>query len=582
MSSTSRCSSKKKYNKIVNYFSLSAFNKYFAKKLGLTAIIGLAISLIFFPILKVSSIHSSFFDLGIFESIIYRIAQTNDFHLSLAAGHIHAFFPIYGWVYSLFPPSLAPYFLVGSQGILLALPAYFLFRRFGLFVSFVYISYYPVWANAFFDFHFDHLVVPLLFIFYLALLDRRIVLAIFSATLLMLVKETLALQTLACGVFLLIVAFRNKSVWDEPVEKSVKYKLLAGSLWLIIFGGGYFIFATHYILPYYGFVDSVGFHGGSAFGWLGSSLTEMLSKIISSPHTIILKILSTPGKLIYFIVAFGLLAFIPFFRPVLLIPALPMMAIAMLSESPEHYNYNSHYMAGLIAPLIMAFTLGLPQAKYFFSKLYKKFIYSIFYTCNKTSRNSSKRQEAIFRSRFYWFLGLFVLVGHILLSPSPISRLFWSDKVWSYSWQAFVPSHRDEMIKAAMKINVPVHSKISVATQNTVNFTHLAHRKLYLPFPLGIDEPYKLIDTSSQNWSDFLRFIKTGYKTKNITIDRYADYVVLDLKRPYFLLDRGCHWLYGECVDKIMETRFLEWVTFTQTRYDKVFENDGFMILRRQ
>ena len=567
----------------MNYFSLSAFNQFFGKKLGITAIVGLTISLMLLPLAKVFSIHSSFFDLGIFESISYRIAETPDLHLSLAASHVHPLFPIYSWLYGLFPSFLAPYFLIGSQAIFLALPVYFLFRRFGLFVSFVYIAYYPVWANAFFDFHFDHLVVPLLLVFYLALLDRRIFLAVFSATLLMLVKEAFALQTLACGALLLFAFFFNKSVWPEPLNKLEKYKLLGGSFWLLIFGGGYFILATHYILPYYGFGDSGGFHGGSAFGWLGNSLTEMLSTIILNPHIIISKIISTPGKLVYLWVAFGLLAFIPLFRPAFLIPALPMLAIAMLSEAPEHYNYNSHYMAGIIIPLIMAFTLGLPQAKNVCSKLLKKLIYPFLRTGHSiTSRNLSERQEVLFRSSFYCLLGLFVLVGHMLFSPSPISRLFWSDKVWSYSWQAYVPSQRDGMIKAAMQINVPANPEISVTTQNTVNFSHLAHRKVYLPFPLGISEPYKLIDTPNQNWSGFLRFIKTGYKTKNITIDRYADYVVLDLKRPYFLLDRGCHWLYGECVDKIMETRFLEWVTFTQTRYDKVFENDGFMILRRQ
>lgn len=566
----------------MNYFSLIAFNQFFKKKFGITVIAALSLSLIFLPLAKLFSLHSSFYDLGIFESIFYRIAQTPDVHLSLAAGHVHALFPIYGYLYSLFPSSLAPYFLVGFQGILLALPALFLFRRFGFFVSFIYISYYPVWANAFFDFHFDHLIVPLLFVFYLALLDRRIVLAVFCATFLMLVKETLALQTLACGVFLLIITFRNKSLWHEPIDKFVKYKLLAGSLWLIIVGGGYFILATHFILPYYGFVESAGFHGGSAFGWLGNSLTEMLSTIILSPHIIILKILSTPGKLTYLVVAFGLLAFIPLFRPLLLIPALPMLAIAMLSESPEHYNYNSHYMAGLIAPLIMAFTLSLSQAKNVLSLLYKKFIYPFLYARNIISRYSSESQEVLLRSSFYWSLGFFVLVGHILLSPSPISRLFWSDKVWSYSWQAFVPTKRDTMIKSAMQINVPFHPEVSVATQNTLNFSHLAHRKLYLPFPSGINQPYKLIDTSNQNWSDFLRFIKTGYKAKNISFDHYADYVVLDLKRPYFLFDRGCHWIYGECLDKDMETRFFDWVTFTKTKYDTIFEKDGFMILKRQ
>ena len=48
---------------------------------------------------------------------------------------------------------------------------------------------------------------------------------------------------------------------------------------------------------------------------------------------------------------------------------------------------------------------------------------------------------------FYVLLFGWILFGHIMMSPSPISRLFWSDKVWSYSWRAYVPTERDAMMK---------------------------------------------------------------------------------------------------------------------------------------
>jgi len=70
-----------------------------------------------------------------------------------------------------------------------------------------------------------------------------------------------------------------------------------------------------------------------------------------------------------------------------------------------------------------------------------------------------------------------------MLSPSPISRLFWTDKVWSYSWQAYVPTQRDAMMKAAMERYIPADPQVSVMTQNTVNWSHLAHREVYLYFP---------------------------------------------------------------------------------------------------
>ena len=175
-----------------------------------------------------------------------------------------------------------------------------------------------------------------------------------------------------------------------------------------------------------------------------------------------------------------------------------------------------------------------------------------------------------------------ILVGHVMLSPSPISRLFWSDKVWTYSWQAYVPTERVAMIKSMIEKYIPADPDISVTTQNQLNYSHLAHRKVYLPFPMGIAEPQKVMDWSSRTWDGFVVFLKTGYKPMAITYDRYADYVVLDLKRPYFLMDRGCGWIYGECRDKEIEKKFLDWVAYTRSIYDTVFERDGFMILRRR
>ncbi len=67
-----------------------------------------------------------------------------------------------------------------------------------------------------------------------------------------------------------------------------------------------------------------------------------------------------------------------------------------------------------------------------------------------------------------------------------------------------------------------------------------------------------------------------------ITHDQYADYVVLGLKRPWFIIDKGCDWLYGACRNAYRAAKFLRLVDETRQRYDVVFERDGFMILRRK
>lgn len=90
------------------------------------------------------------------------------------------------------------------------------------------------------------------------------------------------------------------------------------------------------------------------------------------------------------------------------------------------------------------------------------------------------------------------------------------------------------------------------------------------------------MDWSNRTWVGFWRFVHTGQMQPAITHDRYADYVVLDLKRPWFIIDKGCDWLYGACRNADVAAEFLRLVDETRQRYDTVFERDGFMILQRK
>jgi uncharacterized membrane protein len=562
------------------------------------ALFVLAGFLLLLPFTKVLSLHSNFFDLGIFESLLHKIARTSEWQWAFA-GHASWFALPFGLLYGLSPPSLAPYFLVSMQAILLLLPALWFYRRFGVFAAFAYVAYYPVWVNAHFDFHFDHLAVPLLMGFYLALLDRRIGWAVLSATLLIFVKEPFSLQTAACGVLMLWAFFRGSSIWEQPLDQISRRWLVAGAVWLVSVGLGYLYFYLHYLLPYFTHEFWGEPLGGEAFGWLGKDLGDILQTIVTKPHLVIWDISTTPRKIVYLGVVFGMLAFVPLLRPVFLIPAIPFLAIAMLSRLPNYYDYNTHYTAGLIVPVMFAFVYSLHRAERIWGKLdarlegmLQRLRSSIPLTLALSSHLGGRglfgrlgisfSMVEVRRRIFYVLLFGWILFGHIMLSPSPISRLFWSDKVWSYSWQAYIPTERDEMMKAAMEKFIPSDLEVSVTTQNALNYSHLAHRKVYLPFPMGIADPHKVMDWSNRTWGGLGEFVRTGYKPTAITYDRYADYVVLDLKRPYFLMDWGCNWIYGECRDKEIEKKFFGLVAYTRSIYGTVFERDGFMILRRR
>jgi len=558
------------------------------------------------------SLGSFLFDLGIFQSMLNNLGERGETSRAFFGHVVVAAFP-YLAILKGIPDSLDAPAIVTLQAVALASPIWFLYRRFGYFVALAFAMHVLLWINNYFDFHFDHLAVPLLLWFFLSATSGKPVGAAVAALLLMTVKEPFALQAMGCGVFLMWVGFRPT---PDSVEINRRRFILAG-LVLAVVGGVYFYFATHYLIPYF---TSGGRGGldGDAFSWMGHSLGQMIGFMGTHPLVILREILITPGKLTYLFVVFGLLAFIPLMAPSYLIPALPLLAIAMLSRLPNYYDYNTHYTAGLIIPVMFAFIDGLPKvhalwmkgAGWFWRKAsgirtglqargaitpLTKLVRGIkgaplhggerrlggparegAYLLGGNALGAAGLSKA-----FYVLLALWILAGHVMLSPSPISRLFWSDKVWAYSWQAYVPTEREAMMKEAMLKFIPADPDVSITTQNTVNWYHLAHRKVYLPFPLGVDSPHRVMDWSNRDLQGLWHYVRTGDVPPAITHDRNADYVVLDLKRPWFIIDKGCDWLYGACRNDEMAAKFLRLVYETRQRYSTVFERDGFMILRR-
>ena len=525
---------------------------------------------------KYFALHSSLLDLGSFLFNFHNVAAGNWQRLFI--NHVQPLMALWALQYHLLPPELVPYTTVVAQAAILAIPVILLFRHYGWLPALVYGLYSPLWYNALFDFHIDHLSVILLFGFFMMEKKGQIWVAVLLAMILTLVKEPFALQTAACGVYLL---------WPRR-------QYAAGAV-LVIFGLSYFFFATHYLIPYFSGGARVGFDSG-AFSWLGRSIGEMILTLLTHPLEILRDILGTPGKLTYLFFVFGLLAFIPLLAPSYLIPTLPLLAIAMLSHLANYYDYNTHYTAGLIIPVIFAFIHGLPKAHALWMRgakwVWRKAsgvktalltrVVIIPHPQGERGYGVCTVMEARLSKVFYVLLALWILGGHVMLSPSPISRLFWSDKVWSYSWRAYVPTEREAMMKEAMLKYIPADPEVSVTTQNTVNWYHLAHRKVHASFPQGIEELIQVMDRSGRMREGFWRFVRTGKMSPTVTHDLYADYIVLDLKRPWFISDRGCEWIYGECLDKEKAREFFDLVARTKAQYEVLFERDGFMIFKKR
>ena len=268
--------------------------------------------------------------------------------------------------------------------------------------------------------------------------------------------------------------------------------------------------------------------------------------IILNLNEIIIDIFQTPRKLIYLIAIFGALGFISLLNPSPLIIALPILAVSLLSTYEGYYGLGHHYTAGIIIPLIVAFHGGVPRAKIIWSKLK-------------------------FPIRFFTPVVIVILlVSHIILSPSPISRLFWSEKIWSYNFKAYIPNERAQLIKNAVYENIPDNPDIVLSVQNTLNLNSLMKRRNIMLFPDGIKDK-KLSPYFPQGF----QLIDVNWKKIN------ADYVLVDMKRPWFINDQGCEWFYGECSDRVMKKNYKEWIEVTRTEMEVIFEQDGFIIFKQ-
>ncbi len=509
-----------------------------ARKVGGAVFAGLFGVLAVMSCLKYLALHSTVFDLGVFLSNLHSLHVAGQWWRAFL-GHAQPLLPVYAQVYRLAPDQAAPLALLVSQALVLALPAFFAGRRHGTLAALAYALFFPVWTNALFDFHLDHLLVPILYGFLAAATTGRIGWAVLLGLAPSLVKEPYALTTICCGAYLWLFEGRR-----------------GPGLFLAVFGALYFYVATSLVVPFCTADAGLGVQSG-AFSWLGGSPGAALTTIITQPGKVLAVVLGVPGKWKYLFFLFGSLIFFPLLRPKLLLPALPTIALSLLSTNPSYYGWANHYTAGAAGVLFFAFCQVLGPVRVL------------------------ARQSGAGAGRVVFAVMGWLVIAHVMLAPSPVSRLFWTTDSFAFSGEAYEPTARDAAILGEILKTVPQDPRVAVVSQNTLNWGALAERLDYNSFPLGVFESHPVRDLSGATWADFWTFVRTR-QTPNLPVRSWqAQYVLLDLTRPWFVLDRGCEFIQGACRDEDVAREFNVFVIRARQQFETLYDQGGFLILRR-
>lgn len=415
-------------------------------------------------VLKHQTWHSYFWDLGIFDQVIWNTAQgrflESSFysygpsylgeHLSLI---LAVFAPFY-WIWddvrvllvvqSLYIASGGwPVYLLAKKRLRSRAAPVFLTAAFLLFPNIAYVNL--------FDFHPETLLVPLLPWAFYFLETRRDGLFLAIAGLSLLVKEDAGLIVFALGAYAAI--FRGRRFLGTG---------------LTVLGLGWFIAAMYWVIPYfrgqrYLFLDF--------YGHLGTSAPEILLNLVTHPLNTIGLVL-TYQKLYYLFQLLSPTAFLPLLNPAVGGIALPILAGNLLSSAAIQTDILHQYSIST-GPIFVVATIG---AILFISSKAERFLCPDCYARNVPNMH----------------LGLALVV--LLFSVYAFGR---DNPIGHYSGQSnFIPRPNQAALEEAKGL-VPRDASLLVSNMLGAQFTHREDVFFFPPIDRLARDPgadYVLVD----------------------------------------------------------------------------------------
>lgn len=467
--------------------------------------------------------------------------------------HVQILLFPYSFVYLVCGPVFGPYIILSLQAFALSISVWLAFVHLGRIIPWCYIIYTPLIMNGLFDFHFDHLAIPILLFFFISVRANEINKAGFLAVILCLIKEPFALQTFFCGIYIIAHQFLcNRGALRESVLPAIL---------ISAFGILYFWVCFNFILGVNGtLVNDGAVPLPNAYSWLGSDIFEIFVNSITNFPEVAAVLLSDFGRLKFLLIIFGSFSFLAIFAPTALLVAIPPLAMCLLSTRPETYSGYNHYTAGLIAPILFSSWLGLNK---------------ITNVCNHFL-NSQYKQDQI--KRFNILINFTCLLvsfaACVALGPLFLSRLFWSEKVWEMSKETLFDFERAMQIKSLIRSTVFDVEKSGIVIQNNLNFGAIIGAKNLDLFP-GRDY---LCSNDFKNISNFSVQYRQICNSQILRNDIKKVFVIVDLNRPLFFRDSGCEFILGTCQNLIIEKEFQRAIMFYQKNYNTIVQFDNFTI----
>ena len=234
-----------------------------------------------------------------------------------------------------------PTTLLVVQSVVLALgaiPAYFLGRSVwerplaGAVCAGAYLLYPPLQFSNLFDFHADTFATPILLSAFAALFSGRVGWALVWASLLILVKEDMALVSITFGLYVAAVHHRRSGLVLASIA-AVSFILLVGV-----------------VIP--GWIERPYFSLFNRWTQLGASPWEIIASPVLRPAAFFSTVFHPErfGYLILLVVPF---AGLPLLAPEILAIGLPPLASNLLSNLEVQYTIRGQYTA-LLTPILFA------------------------------------------------------------------------------------------------------------------------------------------------------------------------------------------------------------------------------------